>query len=417
MVEKKSYWMRKSISITNSCPAGILRVGAVLVDHLDHFICSAYSGEQPALSWSDVLIKKLKELNVHVVETLFLSVNSISSSGSFEIEKVLSAISISEIYFGLPDPHTISYSSDDCLLSFPNVHRYPDALQINILQGNASFYDNSPQSIKHSPYYYENRISHFVLKQLKSLGIDLTKEELDEHKSRTKLANYICKKAGISYSCALESVNSAIAEAFRKKYGLYDYKNDTRSLSPNWIEEFRLVYQNAGCKSINTCHIIDIGVGSGNEALSLFSNCQNITFVDVAFAGLDQIKQTLPSSSVFVSSASNLSFISDNEFDLYVSLRTFNSSFFDIEAAVEEAFRVLKPSGIILLSIANGFSSNEQERIIPGLIIPGTEFVDIYRGMNTINKIRGLLVKNDFWNIQVYPTITEIYITATMPAA
>lgn len=388
MSEKTMYWMRKSISITNSCPAAILRVGAVLVDHMGNFICSAFSGEQPPLSWSDVLISKSKELKVHNAKTLFLSVNTISSSGSFEIEKVLSKISVGEIYLGLPDPRTISYSYDDCVLSFPNIHRYPDALQIKILQDNFSFYDSSPQSIKNSSYYYENRISHFVLEQLESLGIEASKEELDEHKSQTKLASYICKKLGVSYSCALEYVNSAIAEAYSKKYGLYDYKNDTRSLFPKWIEEFRRIYKNAGCMPVNTCHIINVGVGSGNEALLLFSECQNITFIDVALAGLEFIKQKLPSSNVYVSSASNLSVIPDNEFDVYVSLRTYNSSFFDLEAAVLEAFRVLKPSGVILLSIANGFLSNEQKRIIPGLIIPGTEFVDIYRGLNTINKIR-----------------------------
>jgi hypothetical protein len=107
-----------------------------------------------------------------------------------------------------------------------------------------------------------------------------------------------------------------------------------------------------------------------------------------------------------------LSSIPDNSHDLYVSLRTFNSSFLDIKEAISEAHRVLKPNAVIIVSVANGFLCPERHCIIPGLIIPGTEFVDIYRGMDTIKLMRTEFLQAGFENIQLFPTNTEIYLSA-----
>lgn len=104
--------------------------------------------------------------------------------------------------------------------------------------------------------------------------------------------------------------------------------------------------------------------------------------------------------------------IPDKIYDLYVSLRTYNSSFFDIKEALLEAYRVLKYNGVIIISVANGFLYSEQNCIIPGLILPGTEFIDIYRGMDTTKQICTELIHAGFKNIQIFPTNTEIYLSA-----
>ncbi len=77
-----------------------------------------------------------------------------------------------------------------------------------------------------------------------------------------------------------------------------------------------------------------------------------------------------------------------------------------------EAHRILKPNALIIISVANVFLCSERHCIIPGLIIPGTEIVDIYRGIDTIKLIYGEIVQVGFKNIQVWPTNTEIYLSA-----
>ena len=60
----------------------------------------------------------------------------------------------------------------------------------------------------------------------------------------------------------------------------------------------------------------------------------------------------------------------------------------------------------------NGFLCPENQYIIPGLIIPGTEFVDIYRGFDMIEKLSRELWNNSFEDIQFFPTKVELFLTA-----
>lgn len=165
-------------------------------------------------------------------------------------------------------------------------------------------------------------------------------------------------------------------------------------------------------KSMAAMKILNVGVGGGYEAIALFSNCAHVTFVDVAQGGLEKIKKQIPLSNIITSSADDLSAVLDSSYDLYVSLRTYNSSFFDIKGAISEARRVLKPNAIIIISVANGFLCPERRCVIPGLIIPGTEFVDLYRGMEIAKLIHTEFLQAGFQNIQRLFTNTEIYLSA-----
>ena len=113
-----------------------------------------------------------------------------------------------------------------------------------------------------------------------------------------------------------------------------------------------------------------------------------------------------------MSRAEKLTLLSDDSYDLYVSLRTYNSSFFDIKKAISEANRVLKSNAGIIISIANGFLDSTRNCIIPGLLIPGTNFVDVYRGIDMAKKLSTYFVTMGFKEIQILPTNIEIYLSA-----
>ena len=118
-------------------------------------------------------------------------------------------------------------------------------------------------------------------------------------------------------------------------------------------------------------------------------------------------------SAIILSSAENLSAMKDNTFDVYISLRTYNSSFFNFSNALKESERVLIIIHIFLISIANGFINYNFE-IIPGLIIPHTEFVNIYIGLDTIRKLADELSLLGFIDIKYLPTTEEIYLFAKL---
>lgn len=51
--------------------------------------------------------------------------------------------------------------------------------------------------------------------------------------------------------------------------------------------------------------------------------------MNIAPDGLKKIKKFMSQSAIILSLAKNLSTVEDNTFDAYISLRTYNSSFFN----------------------------------------------------------------------------------------
>lgn len=412
MYENDLYWMQLSISLANKTSSSELKVGSVLVSDYNELICFAYTGEKNEESWNAILIDKIQGLNITRVQSLYLTINTWSEYGSFGLSELLKEIYIDEIYIGLPDPRLSYYLNNDPALSFKKIYRYTDEMQYKILEQNYFFYSKSKQSIRSNPFFSENRISNLVINKLRSKGFNVSLNELQENKQRQTLARLISRRYGIEYLKTADIVSNVISEAFDDKYSSYNYIDDARSLDVSWKDHFMSCYQRISSRPLPTNRIINIGVGSGYEAIALFSNCHNVTFVDIARGGLDNIKAQMPAAKIIVSSADDLSSIPNNSYDLYVSLRTYNSSFFEIKKAIFEARRVLKQEAVIIVSIANSFLYIEQNCIIPGLIVPGTEFVDIYRGMDTIKLIHTELLEAGFKDIRFFSTNTELYLSA-----
>ncbi|MFD7622722.1 class I SAM-dependent methyltransferase [Streptomyces sp. NPDC059802] len=260
-------------------------------------------------------------------------------------------------------------------------------MQREILEQNRDFYAVSEQNIECNPHYSTHHISEAVSTRLRSRGFALSRSDVNANRGRFALASIICQRYGIKCKEADRALNDALSEAFDAKYGTYDYAYDARAANLRWTDDFMSVYRRSSTRSLSIVNILNVGVGAGYEAADLFSDCPQITFVDIAERGPANISERIPSSRTVVSSAEDLSALPENSYDLYVSLRTYNSSFFDASAAASEAHRVLKPGAVIIVSVANGFLYTQRGCVVPGLIIPGAEFVDLYRGMDTANLI------------------------------
>ncbi|MFI8932563.1 methyltransferase domain-containing protein [Streptomyces sp. NPDC053474] len=392
------------------------RVGVVLVSEHNELMCSAFEGEAPGASWYRTLRNRIQELGIIGAHSAYLTINTLSAGCSFELGGLLKEVHIDRVYVGLPDPALTSYLADDPVTARGHVHRFPDDLQRQILEQNRACYSASEQNIECNPHYSTHRISEAVSTELSSRGFGLSRRDVNANRGRIALASLICQRYGIERKEADRAVNDALSAAFDAKYGAYDYAYDARAANLRWTDDFISVYGRSSSRPLSAVSILNVGVGSGYEAAALFSDCPQITFVDIAERGLANISSRIPSSRTIVSSAEDLSALPDNSYDLYVSLRTYNSSFFDTSAAASEAHRVLKPGGTLIVSIANGFLSPQRGRVVPGLIIPGTDFVDLYRGMDTVSLIGTELGSAGFKDIRVFPRSTEIYLSAVTPS-
>ncbi|WP_345673524.1 class I SAM-dependent methyltransferase [Yinghuangia aomiensis] len=415
MSPNSTHWMSFAVGIAHRAPRTGRRVGVALVSEPDELICSAFEGEVRGESWHRTLRTRIKELGISRAHSAYLTINTLAADQSFELSDLLKEVRIGRVYVGLPDPALTSYLDDDPVIARGRVHRFPDDLQREILEQNRDLYAASEQSIDCNPHYSAHRISDAVSTGLRSSGFVLSRSDVNANRGRTALASLLSQRYGIEHTEADRAVNDALSEAFDAKYGSYDYAFDARTADAGWVDDFRSVYRKSSARRLSTSDILNVGVGAGREAVVLFSDCPKITFVDIAERGLANISGLIPSARTVVSSAEDLSALPERSFDLYVSLRTYNSSFFDTSAAVSEAHRVLKPGAAIIVSVANGFLYPQRGSVVPGLIIPGTDFVDLYRGMDTAKLIGEELDRAGFKDIRMFPTRTEIYLSAVTP--
>ena len=409
MTNNNYRWMKYTIKIANDINTKSLRVAAVLINR-NKIVATSYSNQN--ISWAEDLLIKLQNKKIKKVEKLYLTINTLRNNQDFDLNILLDQIEIKKIFLGLPDPQLDVYLKNDPILKNKNIYRFPEEFQEEIFKQNNSFYKNSKQNIKNSKYFYNHRISHYLKEKLDTYDIVLDSNDILQKKQVEKLSSYISTNFHLKRKKVSKLITNLLSDAFNNKYAEYDYANDIRSINKDWSKVFHEIYAKTNKKPLEEMNIINVGVGSGHEATELFSHCQNITFVDIAPNGLKKIKELLPYAKTITTRAEDLSMLKDNTYNLYISLRTYNSSFFNINQAIQEAYRILKHNSTVIISISNGFLDTKEKRLIPGIIIPKLNFVDLYRGIDIINNLSKILAKYHFTDIELKPKSGEIYLSA-----
>ena len=101
-----------------------------------------------------------------------------------------------------------------------------------------------------------------------------------------------------------------------------------------------------------------------------------------------------------------------------LSLRTFQSSLFDLSSAIREAYRVIRNNGFIIISIANGFVDeiNGEKKVIRGLLIPSSKIiVDKNTPLRIALTVHEKLHNLGFESIGILSNKTDIYVWCKKP--
>ena len=116
----------------------------------------------------------------------------------------------------------------------------------------------------------------------------------------------------------------------------------------------------------------------------------------------------MPFIEILQTDSADLKEIKNSSFDLYLSLRTYQSTLFEIENSVFEAYRVLRPGGSIIISVSNAHKAKDS--IVQGILRGNGKEVDFDLPYSIANQIRSNLTRLSFQNIGLSTGYNEIYI-------
>lgn len=122
--------------------------------------------------------------------------------------------------------------------------------------------------------------------------------------------------------------------------------------------------------NLNGKKILMLGCGTGEETVILQSfeaSLENITGIDLSSKSIEIAKKTYPDVKFVIGDMNNLPFENDSFDFVYSSLAIHYSSTPD--KVYEEVYRVLKPNGLFLFSVAHPLRWGSVEKEIDGEIV------------------------------------------------
>ena len=394
------------------------KVGAVIVDENGKVIAKAHRGERGKGDHAEfIAIAKAREIGFEdfATATIFATLEPCTHRGHDKTpcaERIVKA-GFQRVFIGALDPNPVIVGHGETYLrdKIATVERFPSNLERQIRESNMSFWGlYAGDHLPSNSLYISVRVSDIILRKLKSAGVEIDGFPSEDEYSIKDLAAYVHGKGNFrSDRKKLYSfLEEARADAFDQKYSGYTYEKDARRIEERWKKEFVGILKNFRVYDYPKRKLLVVGVGNGIEGIGLFEDCLHFTGVDIAPDSLRKAQSLFPRATFHAASAESLEPIPDQSQDIYLSLRTYQSAFFDTREAIRQAYRVLSPGGICIISIANAYL--EGNTFVRGLLPHGSKVVDLDRAHELIDSIRHSLTKMRFEDIGVHTGKAEEYV-------
>lgn len=342
------------------------KVGAVIVDENGTVLTKAFRGERGKGDHAEfIAIAKAIEAGTtdFSTATIFATLEPCThrKHGKTPCAERIVNSGFRQVFIGSLDPNPVIVGHGETYLRSRtglSVERFPSDLERKIREQNPKFWALfSSAHLPSTSLYVTTRVSDIILRKLKAAGVDLESLPSDDEYSLRDLAAYVHGKGkfGQSRKETLEFLASARGDAFDQKYSTYTYDHDARKIEERWKREFVGILKRFKIYNHMKRRILNVGIGNGLEGVGLLESCEHLVGVDIAPESISRAQARFPRAKMVVGAAESLSEIPDGSVDIYVSLRTYQSAFFDVQESVREAYRVLAPGGTMLVSVANAY--------------------------------------------------------------
>jgi len=392
-------------------------VGAVIASKDGRIIATAHRGETgPGRHAEFIALSKAAESGVDLAGAeLFVTLEPCTARGPRKTpcSDRIKDSGIEAVYIGMldPNPQILGRGETDLRWAGIRVERFPGNTVTELERLNADFIKK--QRASHLPtdsLYVTTQIPDIMIQQLQREGLEVERLPFDWHVSIQDVVHHCRSAYRDDVPWDLDSlVRKVRGLAFDRKYADYSYQHDARGIYPSWSDDLSEVLKRLGITSLVGRRVVDVGIGNGEEGEALFKDVADLTMVDIAPRSLEIASGRLPRATAIVAEAEDLRPIRAASQDIYISLRTYQSSYFDPVSAVREGYRVLRVGAILVVSVANAFVGQD-DVLIPGLVIPNTSLVDRNRPFEVADQIRRRLTLMGFDHVGVHSGETEVYV-------
>ncbi|GAA4890363.1 class I SAM-dependent methyltransferase [Ferrimonas pelagia] len=272
----------------------------------------------------------------------------------------------------------------------------------NSKKGQSPNHQKSNSSVSPNSKYAMQSTRNIVLNEVERCGLNIERLDVKHGFESSDLVKRLhILNPGEHEEKIEEIVLVAMETAFTSKY--LEMKEDEKLVNPKllnitshdqakcWDFYFSRCLANIGISDISNLNVLDVGVGNAEASKAIWKNVRSLIGVDVSEKSLARAKSNLPNIETCKSSANNLNKIESSTIDLYVSLRTYQSSLFDIKPALHEAYRVLTRGGVIVITIPVLFlkkdGNGEIKGTLRGLIESGSNEPTLEYAYKVVNNI------------------------------
>jgi SAM-dependent methyltransferase len=217
----------------------------------------------------------------------------------------------------------------------------------------------------------------------------------------------------------LHKITQAREEAFNIKYGNYDYEKDLREkYITTWYKPILSILKNHNIKNDIEFSVLGVASNNGLELFQVFKDYPkaNISVLDLSDVAIKSGQMKYKNIKYIAGNMEDCT-LEKSSYDVYLNLRSIHSSGVDIRMTLAECYRILKPNGIAIISVSNGYlTPNEirKDELVEtnGMYDNRIEAFSTDKPYELINKIRVKLDNYGFRFIEIHTGETEIFIKA-----
>lgn len=258
--------------------------------------------------------------------------------------------------------------------------------------------------------WYEASIKSLVEEFFKNKGFDLIFDSSEFWDVNMK--NWLNDIPTSQRETFIRIAKEARAYAFNKKYGTYSYITDYRSVCKNWNhiivnEIMKIIGPNLSGKKV-----LAVGANNGSELAIIFDTTfesMDIDVVEISETACSNGKQLFPHIHFQCASMDEVS-LSENKYDIFMSLRAAYCAGNNLDFIVSKAIRSVKPGGIIIFSISNGYIDVSGENFTPikGVYNPENNHCDENETARNIDWMKTAMLANGCSEVVLVDAESEI---------